>query len=440
MLESGSVTTIEEIAESLREQRDQGQASIIFLGARASEFYRNAELYREVEQWIPEFQELSDINKFRRCYEVLSSYYNEQDIHRILSLASKMNEYRDEDGLLVKMVQAGFINKIITTHIGTPLENAFIPTSLKEPQDYQVIIPALLQDSREIYRLNSTKYCRIFRIFGDLESHQYQTAGRTFNLEKDRVLKGFLESELQNTILLIGHDSAWDRGIEPAFLPSGGTLWYVNEEAPPRYSHLARILQQRPNKYLIGPQGDYIEFIPALYEHLGSSTSLSLISESNPPEAPTVPRLRNKVFISYSRTDSRYLDRFEVQLRGLLYGEPELLSIWSDRDIQEGDLWEEKIKQALESASVAVLLVSADFLASKYIRNVELPLLLQAAREGKVTLLSFVLSPCNIKYTDLAKYQIVNDMSGSFCKTSRHRQESLWRDLAQQVFNLLHSF
>lgn len=435
MTEAESVITIEEIAKSLREYRDQGQPSLIFLGARAGEFYRNAELYDALKQHIPEFQGASDPDRFRRCYEILSSYYNEQEIYEILSRASRARKYREEDSLLIELVQGGYANTIVTTHIGTLLENAFLPTGLKEGQDYQVIFP-----SREMESDGSPKFCQIFRIFGDLESRRYKTAGRVFNLEKDRILKGFLESEFQKNVLLIGHDPAWDRGVEPAFPPSGGMIYYINEDTPPQFSHLAHVLQQRPHKYLLGPQGGYPHFIRTLHEQLGRNVDLSPLSGSTVLSTPTDPLPKKRAFISYAHDDSTYLDRFEVHLKGTFNNDRERFVVWSDRDIQDGDLWQQEIEHALESASVAVLLVSADFLASTFIRDYELPVLLRHAKEKKVKLLIFVLNPCSIKKNaDLMAYQIVNDPDGSFGKLDYHDRESAWCELADQVFNLLHT-
>jgi hypothetical protein len=47
--------------------------------------------------------------------------------------------------------------------------------------------------------------------------------------------------------------------------------------------------------------------------------------------------------------------------------------IWSDTELKGGDRWGEEIEAALNSASVAVLLISQSFLASRFIREEELP-------------------------------------------------------------------
>jgi hypothetical protein len=55
------------------------------------------------------------------------------------------------------------------------------------------------------------------------------------------------------------------------------------------------------------------------------------------------------------------------------------LDCWDDTHIQPGDDWKEEIRTALDRAQAAVLLISADFFASDFIDETELPPLLAAA-------------------------------------------------------------
>lgn len=53
--------------------------------------------------------------------------------------------------------------------------------------------------------------------------------------------------------------------------------------------------------------------------------------------------------------------------------------LWNDQEILIGEGWEEEIHQALAICRFGLLLISPNFLASRYITEVELPVLLNRA-------------------------------------------------------------
>jgi hypothetical protein len=121
------------------------------------------------------------------------------------------------------------------------------------------------------------------------------------------------------------------------------------------------------------------------------------------------PSTRTKVFISYSHADKEWLDRLRRHLKPLVR---DGLDCWDDTHIRPGDDWKQEIQNALDTAQVAVLLISADFFASDFIDETELPPLLDAAKAKGVRILPVILSASRFaRNADLARFQAVNPPS-----------------------------
>ena len=98
------------------------------------------------------------------------------------------------------------------------------------------------------------------------------------------------------------------------------------------------------------------------------------------------------VFISYSHQDEAWKDRLVKQLQVLeLEGD---LEVWEDRQIDAGDDWLPEIEEAMARARVAVLLVSADFLISKFISVNEVPEILRRREEEGLRVIPVIVRPC----------------------------------------------
>ncbi len=92
------------------------------------------------------------------------------------------------------------------------------------------------------------------------------------------------------------------------------------------------------------------------------------------------------VFISYSHADRRWLDRLLRQLHPLV--REGHIQVFADTGIRTGADWQNEIQAALDAASIAVLLISPDFLASDFIMDRELPGLLAGAASRGTTVMS----------------------------------------------------
>lgn len=138
------------------------------------------------------------------------------------------------------------------------------------------------------------------------------------------------------------------------------------------------------------------------------------------------------VFLSYSHKDVHWLERIRVHLRPL--ERMGLIGLWDDKSIKPGDLWREEIEDALERAKCAVLLISADFLASDFCTEMELPMLLQRAKNRGVRILPVLLSPCQPDAVPgLSALQAVNDAARTLVEVERGEQERVLVALAKAV-------
>ncbi|MBE9592083.1 MAG: toll/interleukin-1 receptor domain-containing protein, partial [Proteobacteria bacterium] len=107
--------------------------------------------------------------------------------------------------------------------------------------------------------------------------------------------------------------------------------------------------------------------------------------EGNAMNKPTV-------FIGYSHKDKPCKDKLVTHLTVLQL--EDLLDIWDDSHIEAGEDWYPKIQEAIEASSVAILLVSADFLTSKFIRNKEVPRILERRKKEGLRIFPVIMRPC----------------------------------------------
>src|SRR3954462_8862454 len=148
------------------------------------------------------------------------------------------------------------------------------------------------------------------------------------------------------------------------------------------------------------------------------------------------PSIRTKVFISYSHADKEWLERLKGHLKPLV--REGNLDCWDDTHIQPGDNWQQELRNALDTAQVAVLLISADFFASDFIDENELPPLLAAAQAKGVRILPVLLSASRFERNpDLALFQAFNPPNRPLDAMPQAEQESVLDRIARTIENAL---
>ena len=127
------------------------------------------------------------------------------------------------------------------------------------------------------------------------------------------------------------------------------------------------------------------------------------------PEAEKTPKKEinypQKVFISYSHADKAYKDKLEAAFA--VQVKTGKVTLWSDQDIPPGATWEKELMDNLNEADIIILLLSADFFASDYIWEVELPIIQQRYEDGSAKVFPILIRPCDWKSTPISKIQVV---------------------------------
>ncbi len=99
------------------------------------------------------------------------------------------------------------------------------------------------------------------------------------------------------------------------------------------------------------------------------------------------------IFISYSHEDEAWKDRLMKHL-----GVPVrqgLLDVWVDRKMEAGVDWFKEIERALDKAAAAILVITTDFLNSRFILDQEVPRLLEKRIEQGVRIFPLIAKPCD---------------------------------------------
>lgn len=139
---------------------------------------------------------------------------------------------------------------------------------------------------------------------------------------------------------------------------------------------------------------------------------LIVITRKNKPQnlklAPQFPKIYMpenavKVFISYSHKDEALRDSLATHLSNLQW--QGIISSWYDRQLVAGMEWDDKIKTELDSADIILLLISPDFIASRYCRDVEIPMALQRHEARQAYVVPVILRPFDWFDAPFAKLQ-----------------------------------
>src|ERR1019366_8387458 len=105
----------------------------------------------------------------------------------------------------------------------------------------------------------------------------------------------------------------------------------------------------------------------------------------------TTPPNQVNVFLAYAHEDEAWVKKLETHLSTLK--RQGVISTWYDREIVPGTNRADVIDQRLEQASVILLFVSADFLASDACYDIEMTRALQRHKAGAAKVIPLIIRP-----------------------------------------------
>lgn len=131
------------------------------------------------------------------------------------------------------------------------------------------------------------------------------------------------------------------------------------------------------------------------------------------------------VFVSYTHADEGFKNELLKHLEPLR--RQLLIDAWHDRKLKAGEEWDKVISANLESADIILLLVSIDFINSKYCFDVELERALERHQSNEARVIPVILRTCMWQQTPFAKLQALPKDA---------RAVSLWTDRDEAYLNV----
>jgi tetratricopeptide (TPR) repeat protein len=153
------------------------------------------------------------------------------------------------------------------------------------------------------------------------------------------------------------------------------------------------------------------------------------LTETTPK--PSAPRDTDRVsiFISYAHKDQKLRDELLTYLTPLV--SEGLIESLDDRRLSPGTDWRAEIDSSLQSAQIILLLVSPDYLASDYVYDVEMKLIMERHEAGAARVIPVILRPCEWQITPFAKLQVLP--KGARPVTEWRRRADAFKDIVEEL-------
>jgi TIR domain len=204
---------------------------------------------------------------------------------------------------------------------------------------------------------------------------------------------------------------------------------------------LRRVAETREGLQRAMQSRDAAELAGALAAFSKASNMKPPVREAVPIPAPVEVKAvapHRSVFVSYARADRIWLDRLRIYLAPLERSGK--LEIWHDAKIKAGVPWEIEIERALANAAAAILLVTANFMASTFIYENELPRILERNRSLNLAVFPIFIGHCLYQSDPaLSRLNAFNEPKRPLSAMSKTEAEAEFVRLARELWQNLES-
>jgi internalin A len=136
-----------------------------------------------------------------------------------------------------------------------------------------------------------------------------------------------------------------------------------------------------------------------------------------------------RLFYSYSGKDEEFKVELETHLS--LLKRQGKLSTWHMKQIVPGSEWDKTIDENLKAADIILLMISADFLASGYINDVEVKQAMTQHESGRSHVIPVLIRDCDWTSAPFGKLQGVP--KGKPVKLWNEHRDSAWKEISEWI-------
>jgi len=179
--------------------------------------------------------------------------------------------------------------------------------------------------------------------------------------------------------------------------------------------------------YPINKETNEIDFDKKKHETRKISKYMQFTNNKN------IETMKKKIFISYSKDDEAYAEKFIFHIDELK--RKEMVKLFYDRWIGLGVNWDETIKKEIDDCDIMVCLISDSFLKTEYIRTEEV----QRAIKHKKQVIPIIVRPVDWETCDFAVFNaaLKGDCITYNNKEKRERtdieKDAMWRDVIKEM-------